>query len=450
MMNFSVYKPHYKAILRLGVPIMLGQLGVIIVGFADNIMVGYHSTSELAAASFVNNFFVLTFVFGLGFSYGLTPIIGTLFSEKNFGKAGEILKNSLLTNFLLSIVICALMIFFLYNIHWLGQPEELMEYIVPYYWIQIVSVPFVLMFNSFKQFSDGTTDTVTPMWVMLTCNLLNIIGNYVLIYGHFGFPELGLMGAGISTLSSRVISFFLFVFLFAFRKKYSAYREGFVEGKINKKDQKTLCKLGVPVGLQMGVESASFSLTVIMMGWLGSIALAAHQVAGVITTLGFMIYYGFAAAVTIRVSNFNGQHDMKDIRRSSYAGFHLTLAFAVVVSIFLLVFRNSIGYIITPEKDVVEIVALIMLPVVLYQFGDGTQILFANALRGIEDVNFMAVMACVCHFGITLPLAYIFAFKLDLGPVGVWCGFPFALTVLGLSLWWRFNKLTKERNLEVK
>ena len=214
MIKLSIYKEHYKEIIRLGVPIMLGQLGIIIVGFADNIMVGYHSTEELAAASFVNNFFNLVFIAGMGFSYGLTPIIGNLFAQKEYAKAGEILKNSLFINTFVGLFLGLIMLFLLFNIDLLEQPEELMPYIIPYYILQLISILFIMLFNSFKQFCDGTTDTVTPMWIMLSSNGLNIIGNYLLIYGELGFPELGLTGAGISTLVSRVVSLLLFSILF--------------------------------------------------------------------------------------------------------------------------------------------------------------------------------------------------------------------------------------------
>ena len=272
MMQLSVYKEHYKETIRLGVPIMLGQLGIIVVGFADNIMVGHHSTAELAAASFVNNFFNLVFIAGMGFSYGLTPIIGGYFAQKEYAKAGETLKNSLCINLIVGLLLSLCMLTLLLNIHILKQPEELMPYIVPYYILQLFSVIFAMLFNSFKQFSDGTTDTVTPMCVMLGANVLNIIGNYLLIYGNFGCPELGLTGAGISTLASRILTFGIFCVLFAKHSRYKLYREGFKKGTVNRANIGNLVRLGLPVGFQMGVETGSFSLSVIMMGWLGSTA----------------------------------------------------------------------------------------------------------------------------------------------------------------------------------
>ena len=265
-MKLSAYKRHYKETMRLGIPIMLGQLGIIIVGFADNIMVGHHSTDELAAASFVNNFFNLVFIAGMGFSYGLTPIIGNHYAREEYAEAGQMLRNSLFINFIVGILLSLFMLVLLLNIHILKQPEELMPYIIPYYILQLFSVIFTMLFNAFKQFSDGTTDTLTPMFIMLGANVLNIFGNYLLIYGNWGCPELGLTGAGISTLASRILTFGVFCLLFAFHPRYKVYREGFSRGTINRQGQMKLLKLGVPVGFQMGVETGSFSLSVIMMG----------------------------------------------------------------------------------------------------------------------------------------------------------------------------------------
>ncbi|MCD8044974.1 MAG: MATE family efflux transporter [Tannerellaceae bacterium] len=441
-MNLSIYKTHYRETIRLGVPIMLGQLGIIIVGFADNIMVGQHSDIELSAASFVNNFFNLVFICGMGFSYGLTPLIGGAYISGDYRKAGVTLKNSLLLNFCVGVLLSLIMLLLLIRIDIFRQPEELLPYIVPYYTLQLFSVIVGMLFNSFKQFSEGTTDTLTPMWIMLTANVVNIIGNYILIYGHFGAPELGLMGAGISTLGSRILTLLVFILLFCYRSKYRKYLDGFKKGKINWVNLSNLVRLGTPLGFQMGVESASFSLSVIMMGWLGAHELAAHQIVGVITTLGFMVYYGIGAAVTIRVSAYKEQRDNRNIRLASFAGLHIILLIAVVVMLFVFVTRNYIGYLFTTNEEIVAMVALLCYSVILYQVGDGLQILFANALRGIADVKYMAYMAFICHFGMALPIGYLCGFTLGWGAFGVWCGFPVSLTVLGLLLWRRFNRLT--------
>ena len=437
------YKKHYRQIIHLGIPIMLGQLGIIVVGFADNIMVGHHSSIELAAASFVNNFFNLTFLFGLGFSYGLTPIIGGLHAKQREDEAGVMLKNSLCINGLIGLILSLFMLLLLFHIDLLHQPDELKPYIIPYYVLQLFSVVVTMLFNSFKQFSDGTTDTVTPMWIMLSSNLLNVLGNYLLIYGHWGFPELGLTGAGISTLVSRLLCCGVFSFLFFSKSKYASYRQGFSQGSINLPSLRKLFRIGMPIGLQMGVESGSFNLSVIMMGWIGSAALAAHQVVGVITTLGFMVYYGIAAAVTIRVSQFHQWNDSVNVRRATFAGFHIITSVAVVVMLFIFLFRERLGGLFTDEEEVIRLVALLCWSVILYQFGDGLQIVFANALRGLSDVKYMAWMAFLCHFGLALPMGYLCGFSLGWGPIGIWSGFPLSLTLLGLLLYLRFQRLTR-------
>ena len=183
---------HYKALLKLGIPIVIGQLGMIVLGFADTLMIGHHSTEDLAAASFVNNIFNLVIIFATGFSYGLTPIVGSLFGKGEQKSVGRTLKNALWANGLLGLLLSILMGILYLNIHRLGQPEELLPLMRPYYLVLLVSLIFVMFFNAFKQFADGITDTKTPMWLLIGGNALNILGNWVLNYGHFGFQEMGL------------------------------------------------------------------------------------------------------------------------------------------------------------------------------------------------------------------------------------------------------------------
>lgn len=207
------YKQHYKALIFLGLPIVIGQVGVIILGFADTLMIGHHSTEELGAASFVNNVFTLCIIFSTGFSYGLTPIVGSLYGNRRFAEAGQALRCSLVANVLVALLLTFIMTVVYFNVERLGQPEELMPLIKPYYLVLLASLVFVMLFNGFKQFTDGITDTKTAMWILLGGNTLNIIGNYILINGKLGFPELGLLGAGISTLFSRIMMVVVFALI---------------------------------------------------------------------------------------------------------------------------------------------------------------------------------------------------------------------------------------------
>ena len=435
-----IHPQHYKALFKLGIPIVIGQLGMIVLGFADTLMIGHHSTEELGAASFVNNMFNLVIIFATGFSYGLTPIVGSLFGTGKRKEVGCTLKNALWANGLMGVLLTLIMGVLYLNIHRLGQPEELLPLMRPYYIVLLVSILFVMLFNAFKQFADGITDTQTPMWLLIGGNVLNIFGNWVLIYGHFGFPEMGLLGAGIATLTSRIVMLVAFIGIFLSARRYRPYKEGFVQGRLNRSDFLHINKLGWPVGLQMGMETASFSLATIMVGWLGATALAAHQVMLTVGQLGYMIYYGMAAAVAVRVSNFHGQNDRTGVRHSANAGFHIILLMALCISIPLFLLRHEIGGWFTDNDEVTLMVASLILPFIIYQFGDGMQCNYSNALRGISDVKPVMYIAFIAYFVISLPAGYLFGFVLDGGLTGIWLSFPFGLTSAGLMFWLRFLK----------
>ena len=440
MKFWNTYKADYAALTRLGLPIVIGQLGMIVLAFADTMMVGQHSTEELAAASFVNNMFNLAIIFATGFSYGLTPIAGSLYGQQKREEIGRVLKNGLWANLLIAVMLTVLMGLLYLNIHRLDQPEELLPLMRPYFLVLLASLVFVLLFNAFKQFADGITDTSTSMWVLLVGNLLNIFGNWLLIYGKWGFPEMGLLGAGIATLCSRIFMLLVFVILFFRLRRYEPYRKGFLKNWWNRDDFLQLNRLGWPVGLQMGMETASFNLSTIMVGWLGTIELAAHQVMLTVGQLGFMVYYGMAAAVAVRVSNFHGQQDAVRVRTTASAGFHIILLLAVVVSAFMYLFQMPVARWFTEDLRVQLGFTLLVFPFVLYQFGDGLQCNYSNALRGISDVKPVMFIAFIAYFVISLPAGYFFGFVLDMGLFGIWLSFPLGLTSAGLMFYWRFRQ----------
>ena len=439
------YREDYSATIKIGVPIVLGQLGIVVVGLVDNIMVGHFSTSDLAAASFVNSVFNIPILFGMGFSFGLTPLVGQFFGRGDKFRVGGLLRNSLLANFMIGLFLSVAMGIMYLNVHRMGQPEELLPLIRPYFLLQLTSLVFVMMFNSFKQFADGITDTKTSMWIMLSANLLNIIGNSLLIYGVWGLPALGLTGAGISTLASRIFMFVAFAILFFRKQSYRRYLVGYHRTTYNTGDLKVLNRMGMMVGLQMGMETALFSISGVMIGWLGTVPLAAHQVVASISTLGFMVYYGVGSAVSIRVSNFFGRGDIAGVRRATLAGTHLLGLLAISVSVFFLLVREHIGWLYTSSEDVVNLVAVLMVILVFYQFGDSLQIIFANALRGVADVTSMAVISFIGYFVIALPVSYICGFVLDWGIEGIWVGYPVGLTLTGGMMCWRFYHFLRKK-----
>ena len=438
-----IYKNHYKALFFLGLPIVIGQVGVIVLGFADTLMIGHHSTNELGAASFVNNMFTLAIIFSTGFSYGLTPIVGGFYGVRKFAAAGQALRCSLLANLLVGILLTGIMAILYLNVERLGQPEELLSLIKPYYLILLASLIFVLLFNGFKQFTDGITDTKTAMWILLGGNVLNIVGNYILINGKLGFPELGLLGAGISTLFSRIVMVLVFVLVFFSSRRFLRYKLGFIRLGWSRALFRQLNALGWPVAFQMGMETASFSLSTVMVGWLGTIALASHQVMLTISQFTFMLFYGMGAAVAVRVSNFKGQNDIVNVRRTAYAGAHIILAMGIVLLSIVFFFRYQVGGWFTDNTEVSAMVVVLMVPFLAYQFGDGMQINFANALRGISDVKPMMLIAFIAYFIISLPAGYFFGFVMGWGLFGVWMAFPFGLSSAAIMLWLRFRYKTR-------
>lgn len=420
---------------------MIGQLGMIILGFADTMMVGHHSTTELGAASFVNNIINLVIITATGFSYGLTPIVGGLFGREELPQAGRALRCALLANLMAGAIMMGALGILYFNVGNIGQPKELLPYIKPYYLVLLASIPFVMLFNAFKQFTDSITETRTSMWILLSGNLLNIIGNYVLIYGKAGMPEMGVVGAGVATLLSRVVMVALFLFVFLSRKKMRPYREGFFVLGWSRQLVRRLVSLGTPIALEMGMETASFSLSIIMVGWLGTIALASHQVMITISQFTFMVYYGLGAAVAVRTSYFNGQDDRDNVRHTVVAGLQVMVALELLLSGIIFLLRNHIGGWFTDSAEVSSTVISLMVPFFIYQFGDGLQINYANALRGIADVKPLMVIAFIAFFVISLPVGYFCGFVLNFGLVGVWMAFPFGLTSAGVMMWYRFKKV---------
>ena len=303
---------------------------------------------------------------------------------------------------------------------------------------------FVLLFNGFKQFTDGITQTQTAMWLLLGGNALNIAGNYVLINGKLGLPELGLLGAGLSTLLSRIAMVVVFALIIWRSRRYARYRVGIRRLGWSKAVFSRLNALGWPVGLQMGMETASFSLSTVMVGWLGTMTLASHQIMLTISQFTFMMFYGMGAAVAVRVSNFNGQGDVVNVRRSAYAGFHLIVFMGIILLSIVFACRSHVGGWFTDNAEVSALVSALFFPFLIYQLGDGLQINFANALRGMADVRPMMLIAFIAYFVISLPVGYLCGFVLGWGLVGVWMAFPFGLTSAGLMLWLRFRKQTSK------
>ena len=430
------YGRNYRSLLRLAIPIIIGQLGGIITGLADTIMVGQHSTAELAASSFVNNVLNTFIIFGTGFSFALTPLVGENLARNKKYVVSAWLKNSIVANLLLALIITAILSVIYFNVHRFGQPVELLPLIKPYFIISMISIIFVMLANSFRQFVEGITNPTVSWCVLIIGNVVNIIGNYVLIYGKWGFPEMGLMGAGYSTLISRILMLVMFIAVFLFRPSYKAYRKGFMRMWVLPNRLIRVTKIGVPIALQQGLEAATFSLTAIMVGWLGSTELAAHQVVIAISTISFTTYLGLGSATAIRTSFYKGANDWTQVKKTTVAGLHLGVIVSTLTCLALYIFRNEISFVFSDDPNVAVIVITLLPILMLYQYVDGAQIVLANSLRGLSDVKPIMWISFITNFLLAIPAGYVLGFPLGMGIRGIWMAYPigfvFSVILLGL------------------
>lgn len=438
--DFNKYSYHYRTLLALGFPLIVGQVGTIVLGFADTLMVGHHSVNELAAASFVNTIMAIVLVFAMGFSYGLTPMIGQLYGKGDTGEIGSVVKNGLVAASSTALVLLAIMWLIFINIHHMGQPEELLPLMRPYMIVNMVSLPFVCWFNTFKQFFDAIGHTKTSMYIMVGGNVVNILGNYLLIYGPGVMPELGLLGAGLSTMLSRILMCVATAAIFLFSKKYASFSESLHKAQLSKAEYKRVNKQSWPVAMQMGMESSAFALTGIMAGWLGTTALATHQIMITISQLFFMVYYGITAAVSVRVSYYIGQGETRQLRTVAASGFHIILLIGCLVSIPVMLLRHDMGYWFADSDEVARMCSQVIILMVVYQFGDGMQMTYANALRGTAYVKPMMFIAFFSYFVISLPTSYFLGIRMGYGIVGIWTAFPVCLTVAAILYYYFFRK----------
>ena len=434
-----MYMNKVREILKIGVPIMLGQACVIILAFADNIMIGWHSVNELAASSFVNNvmnFFILT---ELGFASGMTPIIGAFHGNGNVKGVGTTVRNGLLVNGIIGLIGLVLLAVIYLFIDSFGQEPELLPLLSQYFVIVGIYIIFALGFNVLKQFTDGICKPVVSMLFLMGGNVLNIFGNWVLIYGKLGCPELGLMGAGLSTLISRILMLLCFVLYIFKSEQFKAYAQAIKEALFSRVKMRHIFNMGYPVAIQMGLEASTFSFSAIMVGWISVTALAAHQVAITISQLFFLMMQGLSFALSILVSNCYGIKDYAGIHAYVKRGILMIFGTSLSLSILLYIFRYPAVGMFTDSPEVAEIAVVLFYVLFAYQIGDGIQLCFANVLRGLQDVKPIMYAAFVSYYLIAIPVAYVLGFKAGLGAVGVWLGFPIGLTLAGLFFYARYR-----------
>lgn len=417
----------YKALFRLGFPVLLTQLGVIVMSFADTMMVGAYSVEALAASAFANNVFLIPMVMLSGLAAGITPLAGALFTKNKLRQTGRIARAGLQVNAIVSLVFTALMggLFFLLDNF--GQSPELLPYIRPYYLTLLTTMVPMALFNTLAQTSNGITDTRLPMYFILGSIVLNILGNWLLIFGHCGLPELGLTGAGISTAVARWLAAAGIILMYMRSRRYAPIREGLTDNSPLAKERRKVWVTSYPVMIQTGIECSLWSFGAVVCGWFGKVQLAAYQIVNTIGQLGFMVFMSFGVAVSIRVANFAGLHEEQRASLAARAGIHINLVLATFASLLMALFARQLLGAFTNDDTVIAAGELFILPLVLYQYLDALQLTFLNAIRGTSFVKPLLWIAIVSYILVGVPCLLLFALGLDMGSVGVYYSFDAAL-----------------------
>lgn len=433
----------YRALARLGFPVLITQMGIITVSFADTMMVGSYGTLELGAASFVNNLFLVPIVALIGFANGMTPVIGALFGKGQMKEAGRSLKAGLLLNVGMGLIMTALMAAVFFLLPFFGQPAELMPLIRPYYLIILSTIVFSAVFNCCLNASNGLTDTAMPMWIMVSGNLLNIGGNYLLIFGKFGCPELGLTGAGISTATSRLLMAVAICVGFRLRRRFRELRPG-MDGRPSGEDFFLVWKTSYPIMIQNGMECCLWALGAVVCGWFGTHQLASYQIANIVGQFGFMIYLSAGVAVSVRVANFTGTRSVEGVRTTARAGLHLMLVMATAASLLFIFAGRELFGLFSSDEAVIAAGLPLVAPLILYQYFDAMQLNFGSALRGTGYVKPLITVSTVSYLIVGCSALFLLAKVLGLGNVGVYYSFGVTLLCAAFMLLYYFRQAVRK------
>ncbi|MGY4386233.1 MATE family multidrug resistance protein [Pedobacter sp. UYP24] len=442
---YNKYKPYYKDNLHLALPIVVSQLGHTMVHLADSVIVGHFAgTIQLAAVSLVNSVFMLILVIGMGISYGLTPLIAKENGRSNHEECGKLLSNSLIINFCISILLYLLVhLGSLFIIDHIGQSPEVVAYAKPYLALLAISIIPLLIFQTFKQFTEGLGFTKQAMYISIWGNVINVILGVIFVKGMFGIAPMGVKGVGLSTLIDRILMAIV-MFIYVMRSvHFKKYIQSFKITFIDKVRAMQIIKIGAPVAMQYSFEISAFSGAAILIGTIGAVEQAAHQVAINLAAVTYMMASGIASAATIKTGNNLGKRNLLDLRRSAIASYHVIIVFMLITAIFFIFANTLLPYIYTEDKAVIDIAAQLLIIAGFFQLFDGTQVVGLGILRGIGDVNIPTVITFIAYWIIGIPLAYFLGFTLNLGVNGIWYGLTFGLLAASILLFFRFQQKTR-------
>ena len=443
-LNNMNLKTHIKETFKLALPISFGQLGHIMMGVVDSIMVGKVGYASLAAAALVNGLFFLVLVLGIGMSVAATPLIAIAKGEGKKDECGKVLNQSLVVNLTFSLVLIIGIFSLSLFIPYMNQPPEVTKVAVSYMQILTASIIPFIIFQTYRQFLDGLEMPNAPMVIALLANILNAFLNWVFIYGNLGSPALGLFGAGIATTGTRwVMAISLMVFTLKY-KRVAEFNPALKIKPINYSMIKKIVGMGLPIGFQYLLEVACFTFSTIMVGWLGSKQQAAHQIALNLASLTYMIMLGIAAAGTIRVGNAMGKKDIRQVRLSGFSAIGMGASLMLFFAIILISLKNILPAYYNSNPDVISYASSLLILAAFFQLFDGLQATSIGVLRGLTDVKIPLYVSIFSYWIIAIPISFLLGFHFKLGVFGIWIGLSVGLVIIGTTMLARFNKKSKD------
>lgn len=447
MTELLSYKTNFSRTLRIAYPVMLSQIGHIFVGIADSLMVGQLGPEPLAASSFANSVFSVFLMFGIGISFGITPLVAQAVGQGDQSTITRVLRQGIVLCAATGLLLLVGLVLVYFLLPYLGQTTGVVRLSGPYYLIIASSIIPLMLFQNFKQFTEGLSVTRQTMFITILANLINIGLNYLLIFGKLGFPGLGLNGAGWATLISRIFMMVAMYWFVLKGKPFRAFRDGFNLLKVKAGYFRPMLRIGVPAGTQFLFEVGAFSMAAVMMGWLGDKQLAAHQIAIGLVALSYMAATGISAASTVRIGNIIGQSDGVNLFRTGNANFMLSLFVMTACTILFVATHNIVPAYYIDDVEVIEIAGSLIIVAGFFQLSDGVQVVGLGNLRGMSDVKVPTLITFIAYWGLAIPVSYVFGFVLGFGPEGIWYGLLVGLTTAAVFLYFRFKRLAAKKAL---
>jgi len=433
-----------RTTLRLGWPIILGNLTHMALGVIDNAMVGAIHSSQLAAASFVNNLISLPLILGTGLTMAISPLVAMAKGRGDYDKPLRILYNGLWVVLLLALFLAIMITWQIDWVFYLGQDEIVARLAQPYLvWMIWGTVPMVL-FMALKQFTDGLGYTRIPMYIALAAIPINFLVNYAFIYGKWGAPRLELTGAGVGTLVSRIIIMLALGWWIIRGASFAPYRQNLKEQLQLRVDRLgDVLRIGIPSGLQYGMESASFAVSGIMSGWLGYVQQAAHQIALSLAAITFMVSLGISAAGSIRVAYAAGKKEWKKVRNIGTSTLWMAVGYGLFCALLFVGLRYQLPLLFNHEEAVVTFAAHLLILAAAFQISDSVQAVGVGLLRGLQDVRIPTLLVGIAYWVLGLPIGYLLAFYTGLEIYGLWTGLLLGLTFSAILLTIRFLQISR-------